>query len=310
MEQEFIQWLCRRAGSHPQVQLGVGDDAALLRCAPDRELVVTTDLLTDGVDFLLGECDAARVGRKALAVNLSDLAAMAAEPIAAFVSLALPAHDAGALARALYEGLIPLAEEFRVALAGGDTNTWHGDLVISVTAVGQTSPAGALRRDGARPGDLILVTGDLGGSILGKHFDFVPRVAEALLLHQRYKLHAGIDISDGLSLDLARLATASHCGAAVNLQSVPISAAALACAQTGPPSCSALDHALADGEDFELLLAAPPEAGRQILDDQPLSVPVTCIGRFVAEPGLWQLTPQGSLQPLPPRGWLHRENDR
>lgn len=309
MELEFVNWLRTRVRSHPNLRLGPGDDAALLSLSADRDLVVTSDLLTDGVDFILEECDPRRVGRKSLAVNLSDLAAMASQPFAAIVSVALPEQGAGLLARTIYEGILELADQFEVALAGGDTNTWDGKLVISITALGQAPRNGALRRAGAQPGDAILATGDFGGSILGKHFDFEPRVRQAALLHQNYTLHAGIDVSDGLSLDLQRMAQESGCGAALTLDAIPISAAAQKLARSSSGRGSALDHALSDGEDFELLLAVPQQTAAQLLLDQPLDVPLTRIGQFVSEPGLWQSQPDGSLRPQPVQGWQHGENN-
>ncbi len=306
METEFIAWLREQLPAHPKLLLGPGDDAALLRLTDERDVVVTSDLLTDGVDFRLDQCDAWRVGRKALAVNLSDLAAMAAEPIAVIVSVALPRRDAGPLARHLYQGLLELASRYDVAVAGGDTNTWDGGLVICVTAIGQVTSQGALRRDGARPNDLILVTGSFGGSILGKHFDFEPRIEEALLLHRRYELHAGIDVSDGLSLDLSRMAAESTCGAAISLPAIPIAPAAYELAGHEDRAAAALRHALTDGEDFELVLAVPQQQAEQILRDQPLAVPVSCIGRIIPQLGLWQIDATGSLQALPAEGFEHR----
>ncbi len=309
MELEFIDWLRNRETPHPNVRLGLGDDAALLTLAENRLLVVTSDLLTDGVDFVLDQCDPERVGRKAVAVNLSDLAAMAARPVAVIVSIALPTRGAGALARKIYAGIFELAGQFDVALAGGDTNTWDGQLVISITALGQASAKGALCRSGARPGDAILATGTFGGSILGHHFDFQPRVREAALLHQQYDLHAGIDVSDGLSLDLQRLANESRCGAVLALESIPVSRAACQLAALPDATQDALQHALADGEDFELLVAAPPATADQILRDQPLDVPITRIGYFVPDPGLWQRDSNGLLRPLVAKGWQHGEGE-
>ena len=226
MESDFIAWLRDRLPPHPQLRLGPGDDAAILRLADRAECVVTVDLLTDGVDFDLATIDARRAGRKALAVNLSDLAAMAAKPVAAVIALALPRQGGQQLAVELYEGLIPLADRYGTAIAGGDTNSWDGPLAISVTAIGEVTARGSLLRSGAKPGDRIIVTGEFGGSIFGKHLDFDPRVEEALLLNERYTLHAGIDCSDGLSLDLSRLAAESTCGAAIEPGRIPVSAAA------------------------------------------------------------------------------------
>jgi thiamine-monophosphate kinase len=306
MEREFIDWLRSRLLPHDRLRLGPGDDAALVQLAPSADCVVTTDMLMDGVDFRLSEHDPRRIGRKSLAVNLSDLAAMAARPVAAVVSLALPQTGGRKLAEELYEGLMPLAAELDMAIAGGDTNSWNGPLVINITALGETTPRGALLRGGAKPGDSILVTGSLGGSIFGKHFDFVPRVREALLLNERYELHAGIDVSDGLSLDLFRLAEESRCGALLDLAAIPISAAASELARSQPQRGSPLDHALSDGEDFELILAVPASEAARLLAEQPLDVPLTKIGEIISERGLWRRNTDGSRAPLLPRGFEHR----
>lgn len=305
METELIARLRQRLPSHPLLKLGIGDDAAILDGAQGADWVVTVDMLTDQVDFLLDRVDPRRVGRKALAVNLSDLAAMASRPVAAVVALVLPRKGGMELALTLYEGMLPLAEEFSMAIAGGDTNSWDGPLAVSVTAIGQTTARGPLRRNGARPGDRILVTGRLGGSILGRHFDFRPRVVEALALAERYTLHAGIDISDGLARDLAHLVEESGCGAVVDLASVPISEDAVRLSDQQADGMTPLDHALADGEDFELVLAVPAEEAERLIAEQPLDVPVTMIGRFVAEPGLWQQDSTGQRSPMPARGFEH-----
>lgn len=308
MEIEFIGWLRDRLPDHSCLRLGPGDDAAILALAGESSVVVTTDLLTEGVDFHLEKDDARRIGRKALAANLSDLAAMSARPLAAVVAVALPRDGGGSLsalelAVALYEGLLPLAAEFDLAIAGGDTNTYDGPLVISATLLGRVTERGPLTRSGGRPGDQLLVTGTLGGSILGHAFDFTPRVREALLLAERYELHAGMDLSDGLALDLSRLADASGCGAVLRTDEVPISAAARQLA--GDDQAAALRHALGDGEDFELLLAVPPEAAEALLGDRPLDCDLTCVGQLVEGSGLWQESGDGRREPLEAIGWLH-----
>jgi thiamine-monophosphate kinase len=259
----------------------------------------------DGVDFDLREHEPQRIGRKALAVNLSDLAAMAARPVAALVSLCLPRKGGEALAQALYAGLLPLATQFQCAIAGGDVNSWDGPLVINVVALGETVAGRAWQRSGARPGDLILATGSFGGSILGKHLDFTPRVAEALWLADRLQVHAAIDVSDGLSLDLARLCEASGCGAELDVRQIPIADAAHRLEDELRDRVSALDHALADGEDFELLLTAgADDVAGLIQSGRALDCPVTAIGRIVAAPGLWSID-GNARQPLTPRGWQH-----
>ncbi len=305
MEADLIAHLRRRLPPHPLLRLGIGDDAAVLRMAGMDECVMTVDMMMDQVDFELDRVDARRVGRKALAINLSDLAAMASEPIAGVVALALPRRGGMRLAVELYEGMLPLAEQYGLAIAGGDTNSWHGPLVVSVTLLGRGPAHGPLRRSGAKPGDRLLVTGCLGGSILGRHLDFQPRVDEALLLASRYELHAGMDISDGLAVDLARLSTESGCGAVVWTDAVPIAEDAYRLVEQLADGSSALEHALGDGEDFELLLAVSPGEAERMLAEQPLGVPLTMIGEFVAEPGLWQVGATKEPVPLVAGGYQH-----
>src|SRR5581483_2766578 len=162
----------------------------------------------------LAEVGPHRVGRKAMAVNLSDIAAMGGRPVAAVVSLGLPrGSDTGTVAEELYQGLREAADAFDTAIAGGDTNSWAGGLVISVTLLGEPGPQGPILRSGARPGDWLIVTGALGGSILGKHLDFTPRVRQGLALQEHATLHAMIDVSDGLAADVHHLCEESACGA-------------------------------------------------------------------------------------------------
>jgi thiamine-monophosphate kinase len=306
MERDLVRWLCHRLPAHRRLLVGPGDDAAIVRMSADANLVATTDMLMDGTDFELHRDKPERVGRKALAVNLSDLAAMAAAPVAALVSLALPRQGGESLARQFYEGLLPLAAQFDCPIAGGDTNSWDGPMAISVTALGEVPPERRWRRSGARPGDAILVTGEFGGSLCGRHFDFTPRMREALWLAENVTIHAAIDVSDGLSLDLSRLCEASDCGAVLDLKSIPIAAAAAELARQRNDGSTALDHALSDGEDFELILAVPQEPADELLRDQPLDVPLRQIGTFAAEPGLFSVDENGNRNALTPRGYEHR----
>ena len=306
MESDLILWLRETLPTHPLLKLGIGDDAGILATAGRADVVVTTDLLADGVDFEVGRDDPRRIGHKALAVNLSDLAAMAARPLAAVIALNLPRSGGLDLAKELYAGMLPLAEKHHLAIAGGDTNSWDGRLVISITVLGEVTYDGPLRRSGARPGDRIVVTGAFGGSILGRHLDVEPRVNEALQLNQRYKIHAGIDCSDGLSLDLWRLCGASHCGAIVDVDRIPIAATAIELAKQRSDGVSAIDHALSDGEDFELILAVPPGSAERMLADQPLGgVLLTDIGEITAERTFGQRTTSGEVKPIAPRGFEH-----
>jgi thiamine-monophosphate kinase len=306
MESDLIAWLREELPPHPCLRLGIGDDAALVQLGSGSDCVVTVDIISDQVDFHLDQIDdPRRVGHKALGVNLSDLAAMAAIPRAAVVGLALPRQTALALAKSLYRGILPLAERFDMAIAGGDTHVWDGPLLVSITAIGAVGPQGLLYRQGAKPGDQLLVTGQLGGSLLGRHLDLEPRVREALLLNDRYDLDAAIDISDGLAIDLARLADASECGAVIELAQVPVSPAAKQLAATPGDARTPLEHALSDGEDFELLLAVPQATAERLVAEQPLEVPLTRIGQCITQPGLWQQDADGQRRPLPPVGFVH-----
>ncbi|MGH7201708.1 MAG: thiamine-phosphate kinase, partial [Planctomycetaceae bacterium] len=298
-EFEFIERVRARAAAHPRVVLGIGDDAAVLRFPDPADCLVAVDLLIEGVHFSLPPATARQAGRKALAVNLSDIAAMAGRPLAAVVSLAAPRDRGAAFLEEVHAGLEQLAEEFGVAIAGGDTNVWAGPLMINVTILGETTGRGAVRRSGARPDDWILVTGGLGGSLSGKHLDFRPRVEEALALHESADLHAMIDLSDGLAADLHHVLDESGVGAVIFADRVPISDAARACRDDRSP----LDHALGDGEDFELLFTVAAEDGRRLLDQPPINVPLSHIGEITAERAAELIDSDGRRAPLPRAGW-------
>ena len=305
MEREFIRWIRSQLPDDPRLLLGAGDDAAVLEISRRAGCVVTSDLLMDQVDFLVDQCAPERIGRKALAVNLSDLAAMAARPHSVVVSLALPRQGARDLAVGIYQGILPLAREFKTAIAGGDTNTWDGPLAISITAIGETTGSGPVCRNGALVGDVVLVTGALGGSILNKHFDFTPRIAEAICLHRDFQLHAATDISDGLAVDLSHITGESGCGVILDRDAIPISSDAVRMAGQASDSRTALCHALSDGEDFELILVMPPQDAERVVQQQPLAVPVSRIGHVVQESGLWWDCAQGSRVPLEITGYEH-----
>jgi len=302
MELEFINWLRERIGPHPSVVQGIGDDAAELTGLQPC-LVVTTDMLMDGVDFQVGQVSPRRIGHKALAVNLSDIAAMGADPVAAFISLSIPQQGGGLLCREVYEGIFPLASRYGVAIAGGDTNSWSGPLVVNITIVGQKPQPGTWLRRSAKPGDWILATGEFGGSILNKHLDFEPRLDESRFLRNSFNIHAAIDVSDGLSLDLWRVLKESRVGATLYPERIPIAKDAMVCAATS--GRSALDHALSDGEDFELIVTLPAEDAQQALRSWNLATRLTHIGEVVTEPGMHLVDSSGQQIPLQPKGYQH-----
>ncbi len=358
-EIEMVRRFRRHYTENPAVKVGPGDDAAVLAWengglgggCPD--LVVSTDMLTEGVDFLLERMAPFMIARKSLAVNLSDLAAMAAEPVGCVIAVVLPKKpcffpggwdtggkltrifrhrdekpatgDVRELMQMLYAGFSEISAEANIPIIGGDTNTWDGGLVISVTVLGKTGQknpktgcSGALCRSGAKVGDKILVTGTLGGSILERQFTFSPRVREMFLLNERYPLHAGMDISDGLLLDLWRLTEESGCGAVIFEQNVPVSSAATALSslQTAvsplydwiPQDFAAktpLSHALTDGEDFEILFTAGAEVAERILNEKPLDIPITCVGEILEQKGLWMQNMAGERESVRPDGFSH-----
>jgi thiamine-monophosphate kinase len=296
----YIDWVRRRTPADPRVLIGPGDDAAALKLTPQSPCLITTDMLLEGSCFRLAEAGPRLVGRKAMAVNLSDIAAMAGRPTAAVVSVGLPRQGGRSLAEELYQGLREMADAFDTAVVGGDTNSWDGPLVISVTLLGEATARGPVRRSGARPGDWLLVTGPLGGSILGKHLTFTPRVREALRLHELADLHAMIDISDGLAADLAHICEESRCGAVLRAADIPIADEARQLNDNRSP----LEHALGDGEDFELIFAVAPEDGRRLITEQPVAgIQLVRVGECV-ERGLW-LEQEGKRLPLEPQGWVH-----
>jgi len=299
-EFSLIDWIAGQQLRHrAEVKLGIGDDAAILS-APGFEWVVTTDVITQGVHFT-AETAPELIGRKALAVNLSDLAAMAATPCAAFIGIVLPRTYGRQSVEQLYHGLLEIAEEFDVTIAGGDTNSWDGPLIISVTLHGLVAPDSAVRRHGARPGDWIFVTGALGGSFDSqRHLKFVPRVKEAIALRKTVNIHAMLDLSDGLGSDLFHLLNQSRVGAILEASDIPIHADVT----QGLSEEERIRHALGDGEDFELLFCVSPEAGKRLQEFSPVAVSLTKIGEITLQPAAC-LRYRDNIQALTRSGWSH-----
>ncbi len=303
-EFDFIRWIRSVTPAALGVPVGPGDDCAVID-SPASPLLVTTDVLTEGVDFHLAECGYRAVGRKAMAVNLSDIAAMAGTPLAAVVGVVFPpagesGPDGDGLPHALHLGLREVADAFGCPIVGGDTNSWAGGLVVTVTVLGTMKPGRKpVTRAGAKPGDRLFVTGPCGGSILGRHLSPVPRLREADALAGVVELHAMIDISDGLSKDLAHILEESGCGAVLIAEQIPIHPDAVVLAKT--TGKTPLAHALGDGEDFELIFAVSEADASKLRRASP--VPVFEIGECV-EGGLW-LEADGVRTALEPTGWSH-----
>ena len=288
------------------VALGPGDDCALLN-VDGASIAFAADALCEGVHFDLTRCTAEQAGRKALCVNLSDIAAMGFTPVAATATVCLAGDGVGDVAEGFCRGLWAAAEEFDCPVVGGDVvSAPDGRHSISVAIIGRGPAKGAFLRSGARPGDVLLVTGALGGSARGHHLEFTPRLAEAARLRELGGVTAMIDISDGLSTDLHHLARESGVGAQIEAAALPISDDARALAATDDPARDALERALHDGEDFELLFSVDPRQVEHILKAWDLPTPLARIGR-VSEPraGVCLLQPDGARLPLEPGGYEH-----
>jgi thiamine-monophosphate kinase len=300
-ENTLINWLRTRFAADPaEIPLGIGDDAAVVR-VKGGQIAVTADMLLDGVHFDRRQHSYAQIGRKAIACSLSDCAAMACRPTAMTVSLALPADMNMDDVKKLYEGMAGLAEQFNCPIVGGDTTSWPGGLAIDVAILAEPmSDRGPVLRSGARSGDLLFVSGKLGGSLAGRHMNFMPRLELAEKLVQQSGLHGLMDLSDGLSMDLHRLCDASGCAAELDVENIEkiISDEARQLAQQD--GRSSLDHALSDGEDFELLVA-----GDKTLQDEGLS----CVGHIVDrrenKPVVTLRHADGHEEPLQSRGYEH-----
>ncbi|MGV3483320.1 MAG: thiamine-phosphate kinase [Planctomycetaceae bacterium] len=302
MEQSFLAWLRGRTRSLPSVAVGIGDDAAVVDLPPNHQLVATTDAIIEGVDFLQSEHSLRDIGYKAIAVNLSDIAAMGAVPTTILVTLALPSSNATSVAAGLYEGILECASQYGLSVAGGDISVYEGPLSISVTLLGTVKTGQAWLRSGAQEGDAIVITGPVGGSLLGRHLRPVPRIELAVRLRELATIHAAMDISDGLSLDLDRLCAASGVGAELDLSAIPIhdDAVTRSHSRGGLP---AIEHALGDGEDFELILAMEAEQYDALVKAHP-ELGLYRIGTFVGRTGLWSRT-ANEMKRLSPSGFVH-----
>lgn len=245
---------------------GIGDDCAVLPVDDERALVFTTDLLVEDVHFLRSAASAFEIGRKSLAVNLSDVAAMGAEPVASLLSIALTRESAGKWAEEFMEGYRDLSERWSVPLVGGDTSRSRSGVTINVTAIGSVKLSDIKRRSAACAGDVIVVGGELGGSAAGLrdilagrvdtefarlHRNPKPQIAEGVWLGKRREVHAMMDLSDGLASDLGHILRASGVGAEIETERIP--------------TVATLEDAVCGGEEYKLLFTVAAEAADDLL---------------------------------------------
>lgn len=304
-EFDFISWIRSQQRASELVQVPAGDDLAVLKWRAEDLLLVGVDQVLDGVHFDSSVHSPRAIGRKVMNRNLSDCAAMACLPAAAVATVALPRGTSLDYGKELYLGMKEAGDRFGCKLVGGDTGSWNGRLAMTVTIVGRSAGVSPIRRSGAKPGDGIFVTGALGGSLLGRHLDFLPRVHEGHALGRAGGITAMIDISDGISRDLGHICAESGVGAVLRTSLIPIHDDAMNMRDDYTP----LEHALNDGEDYELLFTWSGEAfefPKAICfpEQGDTRCELTCIGMITGQPGLF-LEKDGQFTPLRPKGWEH-----
>jgi thiamine-monophosphate kinase len=300
-EDEITAWFRRQSRLDPAMfPIGIGDDMAEVRVASDATVLITTDMLLDGTHFDLATATLEQVGYKAMATSLSDCAAMATVPLAAVAAVGLPSGFGSSQLKELHAGITRAADKYHCPLVGGDITSWRGDgrFAVNVTMLSRRAGHPPVRRNGAQAGDIICVTGSLGGSGFRRHLEFEPRVEEALKIAGRVTIHAMMDISDGLSTDLNRICTQSGVGAILDAASIPVSDDA---GRRPDP----LDSALNEGEDFELLFTVAPAQWDLLRGQWHQAVPITQIGDVTQGAGMQIRMADGRLTELMPGGYDH-----
>jgi thiamine-monophosphate kinase len=306
-EFDLIARLTKSLPTNETVLAGAGDDCAVLDLGvADKLILFKTDSVVEGFHFTK-ETLPEKIGRKALARGLSDIAAMAGTPTAALVTIALPKDFEPEFVEKIYDGLNALAEKSGVAIVGGETTTNPGGILISIALIGTVARGKQVLHSGAKVGDAIFVTGELGGSLAEKHLEFEPRLAEARWLAENFPIHAMIDLSDGLAGDLPHVLKASAVGAELLKSAIPVSRAAKLTVKKSSAAKPALVAALTDGEDFELLFTVAAKSAVKLLDTWKTNFPqlkLSCIGKIVSGDGILIRDKSGSHK-LNARGYVH-----
>jgi len=312
----LIDRIAHQVAASPSVPLGIGDDAAALLPTPHHLTLITSDMLLEGVHFDLSFCDPQSLGRKSLAVNLSDLAAMGARPRQFLLGIALPAELSLEFMDGFMAGVLAMAERFGVTLVGGDTCASKGGLAISITALGEQVPERVVKRSGASVGDLIYLSGTVGdaaaglaelrrgvreGFLVERQLDPQPRVAAGVALAEAGLASAMIDVSDGVLADLGHICELSGTGARLNLGGLPLSAEYRAACGADPFAL-----ALSGGEDYELLFCSPRDRRAEVEAlFQKVGLPVSLLGEITEGNQVELFTPAGEPYTLARRGFDH-----
>lgn len=302
-EDELVEWFKKqRPLDSDRFPIGIGDDMAQVNLPGGGTVLITTDMLLSGVHFDLAKARPDQIGYKAMACSLSDCAAMATRPVAAVVGVGLPDQIGLDQLRQIHDGILRAADRYDCPLIGGDMTVWKQKdcLAICVSMLSVPLAGGPVRRSGAVSGDLICVTGWLGGSLSGRHLEFEPRVWEAQRIVELVKVHAMMDISDGLATDLPRLCRASGVGAVIRIKDIPIAKEA-ACSQ------DKIVSALSDGEDFELLFTIDQRQYDLLIKAWDGRVPITCIGQVIPGDKVYIQWPDRRLELLRIKGYDHFE---
>jgi thiamine-monophosphate kinase len=306
-ELQLIEQLKASLPTNPSVVVGCGDDCAVLDLGiPEKFLLFKTDAVVEGVHFL-STAAPEQIGHKALARCLSDIAAMAGTPTSALVTIGLPKTFEAEFVKKIYDGMNDLARRHGVAIVGGETTTNPERMFISISLLGTVEKSKCPLRSGAKAGDAIFVTGQLGGSITEKHLAFEPRLTEARWLAEHFEIHSMIDLSDGLASDLRHILHESKVGAEILAKSIPISRAAKLQSRAESSAKPPLLAALTDGEDFELLFTVASKSAVALLDAWKTKFPdvkLTCIGKISKEPGL-KLRDKDGVRELNAQGYVH-----
>ncbi len=303
-ETELITKLTAALPTDDSVHVGPGDDCAAVSLGMIGDyLLFKTDAIVEGIHFT-ADTPPEKIGRKAIARALSDIAAMGGWPTHALITLGLPeGYDQKRLA-AIYQGAGEMGASHKTFIVGGEV-TRTSELLISVAMIGECDRMYTLTREGSKNGDAIFVTGELGGSLAGKHLDFDPRLEESRWLAQQFEIHAMIDLSDGLATDLRHL-LGKKLGAELRTPAIPISRAAKKQAKANPAKTATI-AALTDGEDYELLFTLPANQAVPLHDQWKKKfpdLPLHCIGKITNQPGITLRDDKGVL-PLNVKGYDH-----